>query len=385
MKGKSVITLFLFITACVSVQAQDRTFRVNLEGALYDSLYFTGVDIHERQIIIRAQKESDFTWAFVIPDSIWSSLPWFSIQPLLYNDETKTASSISFIWDGEKDLSKSTNTLFGLDENDFTINARFVDKLEFNQVFAVKKADEYVSVNGKVKQDVFAISRSENERIFLSLEYPDFFLKNLDEVNYEKEKEKFHSLVKLYPGSKYLIVLLQRRFTHFKTKEEIEPILNDFSENTRNSFWGDYIDKRIYTKYFENLYLPLWNDARYEPIVTDNSKYNLVVFSASWCRPCHEKIPILKKLYQDLHAALNIIFVSIDEAKTLENWKKLMIKEEIPWRSLVAYNNVNDIKKKYFLTGVPHYILVYPDGINSMKEIDIDKEEDLSFLYNLCK
>ncbi|NLI36233.1 MAG: redoxin domain-containing protein [Bacteroidales bacterium] len=67
-----------------------------------------------------------------------------------------------------------------------------------------------------------------------------------------------------------------------------------------------------------------------EQVIIDSKKYNLIVFSASWCGPCREEIPILKHIYNDLNAKLDIVYISIDEAKTVEAWQKLIQMEAIP-------------------------------------------------------
>lgn len=129
--------------------------------------------------------------------------------------------------------------------------------------------------------------------------------------------------------------------------------------------------------------LPAWNSANLEPIVKDSSKYNLVVFSASWCGPCHKQIPVLKEIYNDLHEYVDIVYVSIDEPETLEAWKALMRKEKIPWRSLLAVNDVKEVQDKYGAKAIPLTLLVMPDG--HKRRIDVRNEEDKEKLYRLVR
>lgn len=98
-----------------------------------------------------------------------------------------------------------------------------------------------------------------------------------------------------------------------------------------------------------------------EPVITNPNKYNLVIFSASWCRPCRELIPILKKIYNDLKEEIDLVYISIVEQHTVNNWKSSMREEQIPWRSLLAVEDVKRIRDKYLVLGVPHSILVHPE------------------------
>jgi thiol-disulfide isomerase/thioredoxin len=109
----------------------------------------------------------------------------------------------------------------------------------------------------------------------------------------------------------------------------------------------------------------------------------LVLFSASWCAPCHAQIPILREIYKDHSAKLDMVYVSLDEPTTVENWKKMMKAEQIPWRSLMAIEEVKRIKEKYYVEGIPLSILVYPGG--HMENIDVRHKEELDKLYKTLR
>jgi thiol-disulfide isomerase/thioredoxin len=109
-----------------------------------------------------------------------------------------------------------------------------------------------------------------------------------------------------------------------------------------------------------------------------------VVFSASWCGPCHALIPKLKKVNTELKDRLAMTYVSLDEENTVKNWTQLMQKESIPWRSLLAKNDIEKIKKKYFVLTIPHAILVYPRGLKA-EILDIRLDKDYKKLTKLVK
>ena len=63
------------------------------------------------------------------------------------------------------------------------------------------------------------------------------------------------------------------------------------------------------------------------------------------------------------------------ESKTVE--------EDIPWRSLLAINEIKKIKSAYSVREIPYTILVYP-GNSCFKVIDVRKKEGKDKLYSLC-
>jgi len=107
----------------------------------------------------------------------------------------------------------------------------------------------------------------------------------------------------------------------------------------------------------------------------------LVVFSASWCDPCHKLIPLLKELYKKSHTKLNMVYVSMDKPETVENWKALLKKEEIPWRSVLAADKINEVKLKYTVQAIPLLLLIKPNSI--FEQIDIRRQNDLDKLCNM--
>jgi len=135
---------------------------------------------------------------------------------------------------------------------------------------------------------------------------------------------------------------------------------------------------------FENMLLPTLDGKSNEPVITDFSKMNLVVFTASWCTPCREEIPLLKEIYNDLKTNLIITYITLDDKKTIETFKDLLRNENIPFRTLLASREDEDIRKKYFIVrGIPHVLLVYPDKRMDIIEIrdGVQKEK----LYAVCK
>lgn len=83
------------------------------------------------------------------------------------------------------------------------------------------------------------------------------------------------------------------------------------------------------------------------------TKYTLVDFWGTYCIPCREGIPGIKKLYQAYHAkGLGVLSISLDNKDEL--WKKSVKEEAMPW----AQGRVNDLGKEamnlYRFGGIPY-------------------------------
>lgn len=88
----------------------------------------------------------------------------------------------------------------------------------------------------------------------------------------------------------------------------------------------------------------------------------LLIFWASWCAPCRQKHPALKKLYEQFHAkGLKFIQVSLDENKN--RWMAAIEQDELNWPQFCEGNGFHtDIAKAYNVQSVPHLVLLDSEG-----------------------
>ena len=88
-------------------------------------------------------------------------------------------------------------------------------------------------------------------------------------------------------------------------------------------------------------------------------KYTIIDFWASWCLYCIKELPELKRLRSELGEKVEIIGVAV---RDIPNDTRAMVKkQEIGWP--VLYNTGRLPYNIYGFTGIPHHILVDPDGV----------------------
>jgi thiol-disulfide isomerase/thioredoxin len=94
-----------------------------------------------------------------------------------------------------------------------------------------------------------------------------------------------------------------------------------------------------------------------------NNKYVLLDFWASWCAPCREEFPFLKKMYSKYkEKGFEIINVSRDEK--LESWRNAILKDKIgEWKHFSTKENSSAIESIYIITGIPVKILINKEGL----------------------
>ena len=243
------------------------------------------------------------------------------------------------------------------------------------------KSEIFKHQNKTFYNDSFLFSGSDDETMYVMAKalnegYSLFWRDSLD---YHQRIDKYHKLSSKYPDSHYLMSTLYGSLNRYNDKTDISTIYKSFSSQNKGSYFGHKIKQFIEMNFFENLMLPTWDTKQLKSIIKDTTKFSLVVFSASWCGPCHKQIPNLKKIHNDLNEKLDLVYVSIDGPETVDEWKQLMIDEQIPWRSLLGVNDVKGLQNKYYIQSIPLAFLVPPTG--KLHRLKLYEKKDIELIY----
>lgn len=161
---------------------------------------------------------------------------------------------------------------------------------------------------------------------------------------------------------------LQRSMAFY---DDFESIYKATSDSFKNTEEGKEIAEKLHRFKISRPGFPApffsGKDVDRKPIALSDfkGKYVLIDFWASWCAPCRGEMPDLKRLYAGYHdKGLEIISVTHDDQRVPDAWRKAIEKEGIGmWKHFSDDENASDVKKLYFVTGIPHKILIDPNGI----------------------
>ena len=392
---KKSITILLSIVLYLTSSAQkNNKINIHFEAKQFDKLNLIIVlpeiqaDGKRNKEIIAGISDNGTDWVFNFPDSIYNKHLYTKIEVPATSDTLNEL--IGFININGNDTLLAGNYCF----------SRGISHI--NAVYSGTKSFQLPSIDpitheGYFKtiiQDQFLISPQSDKQLLASIEamgYGYSMPTIWDSIAYQKQLTQYENLTKKYPDSHALSYALNSNLISYKSKADIQRIFNKFSSENKQSYYnrrtGDFLSSRN-TKFdyttFENSILPVLNSDITEPIVQDTSKYNLIIFSASWCGPCHALMPALKKIYANYKDHLILTYVSIDEERTLKDRSYQIRKENIMWRSLLAKDNLKTIQEKYCAQAIPQMILVYPGG-KKAEILDVRIDKDYKKLIELIK
>jgi len=392
MKKESFI-LFMLLNIFTISSAQDYHLQLHIEDMQYDSLFLKGTigDKFDYPVYISGTTLDATNWDFLVPDSIYNSCVYFVFAAKPKNTDLNTKYYIILNAIQNRDTLKVAN--FFLDRKIKKIDMKYLESATFkDQLFYWIKSDDgkggidRESYTADIRDDHFQIPYFHNTDFALSFTYRvfgEFYPLESDTIQYDEYLTQYLKIIEKYPDSRYLISQIANNLQFYKTKEDLQKLYDAFSKVNKQTYLGKKISNYIDTHYtFSDTLLPTGDTGILEPIIQDSTKINLVIFSASWCKPCREEIPLLKQIYNDLKECVSFTYISEDSPKYVDNWKNLMQQENIPWRSLLAVNDVAAIKKKYNAVAIPYILLVYPN--KRVEVIDVKIKEDKDKLYSLC-
>ena len=363
-----------------------KTIRLEFIDSKYKQLSMIAWNYKSKNNEYKGKSTDGRNWVFKIPDSVFNKAMGVCFKN--FNaDDNEAIKMMDLCYIQQRDTFVSPNFMNFSNVENINLKLKYLKRYS-NQNYhrdstGVVKLTNYIT-------DFYYVKKPDIETILSIREYASYcwFETNLNpNKTYGDLLKDYVKLAKQHPNSKTLLCMLLNHCdgASFKCKEDIEWLFNSFSKQNQSSYLGEIIRKKLTimsaSSKFENIKLQNSFTHQIEPIISDSTKFNLVIFSASWCFPCHKLIPLLKEINNDLRQNLNLIYVSIDEQNTVNKWEALLQKENITWRSLSAYDNLEYVKNKYLAHAVPKSLLIYPDG--KMENLDIRKTSDKEKLYKL--
>jgi thiol-disulfide isomerase/thioredoxin len=221
-------------------------------------------------------------------------------------------------------------------------------------------------------------------------QYEEFEKKHSADKNFaELSLLKLDELVNINPGNPIVGVLLSRySTTSTYDKKDLIKVYEKLDKESQNEFNLKSIEKNLFPEMHVTVNGPVFDfelPDKNDILINTKSlkgKWYLIDFWASWCGPCREQIPHLKKLYEQYKGNdFEVIAISIDKDK--KQWLKALHAENLSWI------NVNENKhwygaivKRYNVYGIPSNFLINPEGKIFAKDISVEELEKILKAHN---
>lgn len=208
----------------------------------------------------------------------------------------------------------------------------------------------------------------------------DFYYRiSMDES--EKIDSVYRDYLKANPESYVALWHIAQRFFTFGHTALREECLDHFSINFKKSRMWNLLYNDIHQALIkEGLPFPLLelkdqNNESQKLFIPEN-KIVLVDFWFSNCKPCLAAFPKLISLYNRYKdRGFEIIGISTDQTKRIDNWKKVIQEQNLPWKQFLDENGTITLSSMYIRT-FPTAILIDKNGNIINKKISLSDLED---------
>ena len=231
-----------------------------------------------------------------------------------------------------------------------------------------------VKIDGDIKSiESFTISsKSKEDNFFREYSQDDFF-----------DRKIGMDIMLNYPDNIVSVFTAYYQFQiHNISQDTMSLIIDNFSSYSKNSIYFDYL-KSLYKKITsikEGVLAPNFTskdiDGKQYSLYDFRGKYVYIDFWASWCAPCIEKFPEMKKIYNSRDKSkFEILGVSVDVSR--DSWIKSIEKNKLSWINISNTKGWDEISDSYGVKAVPQNFLVDPNGTIIKKNIELNDLKEI--------
>ncbi|GFD91627.1 hypothetical protein KUL156_53720 [Alteromonas sp. KUL156] len=223
---------------------------------------------------------------------------------------------------------------------------------DINMTIDAKKFDETITYTGVGFEESAFLAKASLEQKKL---FEDKELMNLPELDFRSKVSNFvDDFNKRFEGASLDSTFIASQ------KQSIAGL-----ENYLTKMYNDkqYITKKLAKGAESPKFVNYENNAGGTTSLDDlKGKYVYIDLWATWCQPCKNEIPFLKKVEEKYHNKnIEFVSISVDRQKDYETWKKMIVDKELSGVQLYAKED-KAFMDAYRVSGIPRFILLDPEG-----------------------